>query len=265
MRSGSTFPLLVLLTWVFAALGAPLFSLTPNEVGLQRILEPPGAVAWFGFDDLGRPLFDRLIAGAQSSLLVAAAVVTSSALIGILIGLLAGYLGGWIDLLLVRLIDVFLAFPGILLAIALAAVMGPGLDNLIIALAAVGWVGYARLARAQALSLRQREYVTAAIALGSRTPHILLHHLLPLMSAPLIIEATFGVAGVVVAEAGLSFLGLGVQPPDASWGNMIRDGAGYMLVAPHMVLAPGLAMSLVALSLNLLGDQLRDRLDSRAI
>jgi peptide/nickel transport system permease protein len=189
--------------------------------------------------------------------------VSLSLIIGVTIGLMAAYQGGWLDLLLVRVIDIFMAFPGILLAIALAGVMGPGLDNLIIALSVVGWVGYARLVRGQVLSLKQRDHITAAIALGSSPSYILTRHLLPLLAAPLIVETTFGIAGMVIAEAGLSFLGLGVQPPQASWGSMIRDGASYMLVAPHMVLAPGMAMVMVVLSLNLLGDRLRDRLDIR--
>jgi len=141
--------------------------------------------------------------------------------------------------------------------------MGPGIDNVIIALAAVGWVGYARLARAQILSLRECDHVAAARALGAGPARILMRHLLPLAIAPLNVEATFGIAGAVIAEAGLSFLGLGVQPPQASWGSMIRDGVGYMLVAPHLVLAPGLAILLVVLSINLIGDTLRDRLDVR--
>ncbi|MBT3059949.1 MAG: ABC transporter permease, partial [Candidatus Thiodiazotropha sp. (ex Lucina pensylvanica)] len=193
----------------------------------------------------------------------AVGVVGFSALAGSLVGLLAGYHGGWLDLLLVRVIDIFLAFPGILLAIALAGVMGPGIDNLIIALSVVGWVGYARLARGQVLSLKRRDHVMAAVALGSSRLTILRKHLLPLLMAPLIVEATFGMAGMVIAEAGLSFLGLGIQPPQASWGSMIRDGAGYMLMAPHMVLAPGVTIMLVVLSLNLLGDRLRDYLDIR--
>ena len=148
-----------------------------------------------------------------------------------------------------------------LLAIALVGLLGPGIGNLVFALTLVGWVGYARLARAQVLSVKGREHVLAARALGARTPRIVLRHLLPLISAPLLVEATFGVAAVVVAESGLSFLGLGVQPPDASWGSMIRDGVRYLLVAPHLVLAPGVALFLVVLSVNLLGDGLRDRLD----
>jgi peptide/nickel transport system permease protein len=169
------------------------------------------------------------------------------------------------DVLLVRIVDIFLAFPGILLAIALAGILGPGIDNVIIALAAVGWVGYARLARAQVLSLKQRDHVAAARALGSGRGRILVRHLLPLTLAPLIVEATFGIAGAVIAEASLSFLGLGVQPPEASWGSMIQNGVGYMLVAPHLVLAPGLSILLVVLSVNLIGDDLRDRMDVRLV
>jgi peptide/nickel transport system permease protein len=154
-----------------------------------------------------------------------------------------------------------MAFPGILLAIALAGLLGPGIGNLVIALSLVGWVGFARLARAQVLSLKQREHVQAAQALGSRTTDIIRRHLVPLIAAPLLVEATFAVAAVVIAESGLSFLGLGVQPPEASWGSMIRDGVRYLLVAPHLVLAPGLSLFLVVLSVNLLGDRWRDKLD----
>ncbi|HWS03457.1 MAG TPA: ABC transporter permease, partial [Gammaproteobacteria bacterium] len=178
-------------------------------------------------------------------------------------GSFSAYIGGFWDRLLVHIIDLFLAFPGILLAIALAGILGPGIENVVIALTVVGWVGYARLARAQVLSLKSRDHVQAAIALGVPHGRIVRTHLLPLISAPLIVEATFGIAAVVVAEAGLSFLGLGVQPPEASWGSMIRDGTRYLLVAPHMVLVPGLAMVAVVLAVNLLGDRLRDRLDVR--
>jgi len=256
-------PLLVMALWVLSALFGGLATDGANQVQLTQILQSPGVDGLLGFDDLGRPVLERLLAGARTSLMVSFGVVSLSLIIGVTIGLMAAYQGGWLDLLLVRVIDIFMAFPGILLAIALAGVMGPGLDNLIIALSVVGWVGYARLVRGQVLSLKQRDHITAAIALGSSPSYILTHHLLPLLAAPLIVETTFGIAGMVIAEAGLSFLGLGVQPPQASWGSMIRDGASYMLVAPHMVLAPGMAMVLVVLSLNLLGDRLRDRLDIR--
>jgi peptide/nickel transport system permease protein len=249
--------------WAAAALSAPLLPLAPDRVDLSRILAPPAADAPLGHDDLGRSVLDRLLIGARTSFAVGLGVIALSAVLGALVGGAAALSGGWMDLLLMRIVDVFLAFPGILLAIALAGILGPGVDNVIIALAAVGWVGYARLVRAQVLSLKQRDHVAAARALGSGQGRILLRHLLPLTLAPLIVEATFGIAGAVIAEAGLSFLGLGVQPPDASWGSMIQNGVGYMLVAPHLVLAPGLAIFLVVLSVNLMGDSLRDRLDVR--
>lgn len=230
---------------------------------LIHILSPPSWEGWLGWDDLGRPVLDRLITGARTSFLVSFGVVGISFTFGAAFGTIAAYLGGWWDLAAVRMMDVFLAFPGILLAIALAGLLGPGINNVVIALGAVGWVGYARLARAQVLSLKHRDHVQAAQALGVRTPRIILRHLFPLILAPLIVEATFGVAAVATAEAGLSFLGLGIQPPAASWGNMIRDGTRYLLVAPHLVLAPGIALAAVVLALNLLGDALRDRLDVR--
>ncbi|MBK1718562.1 ABC transporter permease [Thiocystis violacea] len=252
------------MAWVAAALLASWSGLSPDEVDLTRLLAPPGPGGLLGRDDLGRPVLDRVLAGARVSFVVGVGVVAISALIGTLIGAVSGFAGGWLDLVLVRVIDLFMAFPGILLAIALAGIMGPGVDNIILALVAVGWVGYARLARAQILSLVRRDHVTAARALGRGGWTILIRHLIPLAQAPLLIEATFGVAGAVVAEAGLSFLGLGVQPPEASWGNMVRDGVTYLLVAPHLVLAPGLAILMVVLSVNRLGDALRDRLDRRA-
>jgi peptide/nickel transport system permease protein len=258
------FPLSVLVIWAVAAVTGGWVAEGANQIDLEQILQTPGHEGVLGYDDLGRPVLQRLWAGAQTSFLVSFGVVSLSLLIGTAIGLLAGYQGGWVDLLFIRIMDVFLAFPGILLAIALAGVMGPGIDNLIIALSAVGWVGYARLTRGQVLSLKQREHVAAAVALGIPRRLILIRHLLPMLSAPLIVEATFGMAGMVIAEAGLSFLGLGIQPPDASWGSLIRDGASYMLMAPHMVLAPGIVIMLIVLSLNLLGDHLRDRLDHRS-
>ena len=254
-------PILVLSLWALLALIGPWMALSPYDIELTKILTPPTGDAWLGYDDLGRPIFDRFVLGANTSFIVAISVVTICATFGTLIGAFSAYFGGWLDLLLVRIIDVFLAFPGILLAIAFASIMGPGIDNVVIALSIVGWVGYARLSRAQVMSLKQREHVRAAVALGVSTPMVVLKHLLPLVVAPLIVEVTFGIAGVVIAEAGLSFLGLGVQPPDASWGSMIRDGSSYMLISPHMVLAPGISLVLVVLSVNLLGDRVRDHFD----
>lgn len=256
-------PVAILGLWASAGLLAPLWHSAPNRVDLPAVLAPPGERSALGNDDLGRPLLDRLVAGARTSLIVGLGVVAASAAVGTLIGALAGFLGGWADLVVVRVVDVFLAFPGILLAIALAGVLGPGIDNVILALAAMGWVGYARLARAQVLSLAAREHVTAARALGLGWVAILRRHLIPLALAPLIVEASFGVGAAVLAEAGLSFLGLGVQPPEASWGSLVRDGVPYLLVAPHLAAFPGLAIFLAVLSVNLLGDALRDRLEVR--
>ena len=257
-------PLTVIVVWASLAVFEPFLPLSPNSIELSHILVPGSTQEWLGFDDLGRPIFDRLLVGARTSFLVAFAVVALSLVAGSILGTISAYLGGWTDLAFVRVIDVFLAFPGILLAIALAGVMGPGIDNVVIALSIVGWVGYARLARAQVLSIKERDHVHAAVAIGARPFRIMIRHLLPLISAPLIVEASFGIAGVVIGEAGLSFLGLGVQPPEASWGSMIRDGTRYMLVAPHMVIAPGLALMFVVLAVNLLGDWLRDWLDVKS-
>jgi len=254
-------PLGIIVFWAFLALFGPILSLTPNSIELSNILLPGSAQEWLGFDDLGRPIFDRLIVGARTSFFVAFSVVAVSLVVGSFLGTVSAYLGGWTDLAFVRIIDIFLAFPGILLAIALAGVLGPGIDNVVIALSVVGWVGYARLARAQVLSIKERDHIYAAVAIGTRPIQIMIRHLIPLISAPLIVEASFGIAGIVIGEAGLSFLGLGVQPPSASWGSMIRDGTRYMLVAPHMVIAPGLALMFVVLAINLLGDCLRDWLD----
>jgi len=254
-------PAFLLSLWGIAAVLSPWLGLQPDHITLANILQPPSAGAWLGYDELGRPIIDRLLMGARTSFLVAFWVVLLSGLIGTLIGMISGWFGGWIDLLIVRIIDVFLAFPGILLAIALSGLLGAGIENVVIALATVGWVGFARLARAQTLSLKRREHVLAAMALGAKLPRILFYHVLPLLVAPLIIEATFGIASIIIAEAGLSFLGLGVQPPQASWGSMIKEGTRYMLVAPHLVLAPGIALFLIVLSVNVLGDRLRDWLD----
>ncbi len=254
--------LALLALWALLALAGLALPIAPDRIALDGMFMPPLHGGYLlGSDALGRSLGQRLLAGAGISLLVALVSVGLSATLGTLIGALAGYLGGWTDRVVSRLVEVFLAFPGLLLAIALAAFLGPGIDNVVIALSVMGWVGYARLARNQVLSLRQREHVLAAVALGQRTRAVIRLHLLPLLIAPVLVEASYGVASAVIAEAGLSFLGLGVQPPQASWGSMIREGVRYLLVAPHLVLVPGLALSLVVLAANRLGDGLRDRLD----
>ena len=261
MRTLSSLPLSILIIWCLLAASATMLPLQPDMVVLEKILLPPSLSSWFGYDDLGRAIGDRLIMGARTSLSVASFVILVSFVIGIMLGTLAAWLGGLFDRCLIIVIDLFIAFPGILLAIALAGLLGPGLMNAVIALSLVSWVGFARLARVQTLSVKQREHIQAARALGTPELWILVKHVLPLIMAPLIIEGTFAFAGVVIAEAGLSFLGLGVQPPAASWGSMIRDGTAYMLIAPHMVLAPGFAILSLVIAINMLGDRLRDRMD----
>jgi len=263
-RTQIVIPAFILVVWCFVAVFGPWLPLNPNDISLPNILQPPSSLTGLGYDDLGRPIVDRLIMGARTSFLVAFWVILVSLTVGTLVGSLSGWIGGYVDLIFVRFMDVFLAFPGILLAIALSGILGPGIENVVFALSIVGWVGFARLARAQTLSVKNREHVLAAVALGAKTPRILRYHVIPLLMAPLLIEASFGIAGIVIAEAGLSFLGLGVQPPTASWGSMIRDGTRYMLVAPHMVLAPGIALFLIVLSVNMLGDKLRDKLDVKS-
>jgi peptide/nickel transport system permease protein len=252
---------IILIGWIILIVISPWLPLNPNTIVLSKILAAPSAEAWLGFDDLGRPVWDRLAVGAKTSGIVSVMVVSISLILGTLIGTLSAWWGGWSERLIVHFMDVLLAFPGILLAIALAGMLGPGIDNVVMALCVTGWIGFARLARAQTLSLKERDHVRSAKALGAGQIRIIFRHIIPLLIAPMVIEATFGVASVVIAEAGLSFLGLGVQPPTASWGSMLRDGTSYMLVAPHLVIAPGLVLMAVVLSVNLFGDSLRDYLD----
>ncbi|WP_051937906.1 ABC transporter permease [Ghiorsea bivora] len=243
---------------------AALQNMDGHAVDLHDVLQGTSTAHWLGTDVLGRDILSRLAEGVTLSFSVAISVITLCAIIGISVGMIAAWLGGWVDSVLMRFVDIVLSFPGILLAIALAAVLGPGVDKLIIALAAVGWVGFARLTRAQVLSLRHAPYIEAAIASGQNTIHIATKHLLPNIAAPLLIEASFGIAAVMIGEAGLSFLGIGIQPPDASLGTMIREGSQLMLVAPMQVVYPGLMLFLLVMSANLAGDALRDYLDVRS-
>ena len=253
----------ILLFWLLAVVLGRLFQLDPNQIDLNAILNTPSSVYWLGNDDLGRSILARLLHGVEVSLLVALSVTVVTMTVGVLIGLLAGFYGGRVDQALMQVTDVFLAFPGILLAIAFAAVLGPGLLNLMIALSLTGWVSYARLTRGQTLSLRDRQHVLAALSLGASVPRLIGKHILPLLTSVLVVEATYSLASVMIAEASLSFLGLGIQAPNASWGAMLRDGVRYMLVAPHYVLIVGLSLMSLILAINLGGDSLRDRLDVR--
>lgn len=252
----------IILALIFTAIFAPFVApYDPKEQNLYDGLNTPDFNHPFGKDRLGRDILSRIIYGSRISLLVGIIVVGVSSIIGILIGSISGYIGGKTDEIIMRLCDIFLAFPGILLAIAIMAVLGPNLNNVIIALCAMGWVGYARLIRGQILSLREREFVLAVGALGGNSSRIIIRHLLPNMLSPVIVEATFGMAGAIIAEAGLSFLGLGVQPPQPSWGSMLNEGRQFLLIAPHLTIFPGLAIMLTVLSLNFLGDGIRDRMD----
>lgn len=247
--------------WIIATIVGQYLQLAPNAIELNAILQTPSASFWLGTDDLGRSIAARLLHGFQVSLLVALVVTSVSLFIGVSVGLVAGFYGGKIDRILMQITDIFLAFPGILLAIAFAAVLGPGLINLTIALCVSGWVGYARLTRGQTLALRQRQHVIAALSLGASHRRIILTHILPLLLSVLVVEATFSLASVIIAEASLSFLGLGIQAPNASWGAMLRDAVRYMLVAPHYVLIVGVSLMSIILAINLGGDYLRDTLD----
>ena len=250
---------------VFALFAPHIAPLDPADINLPNRLATPSTLHWCGTDELGRDIFSRLIYGARISILVGSCVVTGSLLLGLVIGAIAGYYGGRIDRFVnVVVMNAFLSFPGILLAIAFVAFRGPGIFNLVLALALGGWVGYARLVRAQVLSAREKEYVEAARAVGANDWRIIVHHILPNIIQPVIVQAAIGMAGAILAEATMSFLGLGVPPPTASWGSMLNDGRAHLFDAPHLVLFPALAVMLAVLSFNFIGDALRDYLDPRS-
>ena len=260
LGAGVLMLLLLGTTALFAPMLAPRDPLSQN---LDQDLIAHSREHPLGTDKLGRDLLSRIIYGGRVSLLVGMATVTLSLTIGVAIGSFSGYFGGLVDQMLMRLVDILMAFPGILLAIAFTAVLGPGLDHVIVALCLIGWTGYARLVRGEILSLRERDFIHAARALGGRPKRIILRHLLPNLLPPLLIQATFGLAAAVVAEGSLSFLGLGVEPPTPSWGSMLNDGRQFLLVAPHLTTYPGLALMITVLALNLVGDALQERLNGR--
>ena len=250
---------------VVAALAAPW--LAPSDPAAQNLvirLSAPNGSHWMGTDELGRDLLSRVLFGARVSMLVGASVVLGAGLLGLAIGSLAGYCGGWFDRLVnIVLINAFLSFPGILLAIAFAAFLGPGIGKVIFSLIVTGWAGYARLARAQILQAKEMEYVLAARSLGASPARILVRHLLPNILQPVLVQATLGLAGAILAESTLSFLGVGVLAPMPSWGAMLNDARSHLFDAPHLVLFPALAVMLAVLAFNLLGDAFRDWMDPR--
>jgi peptide/nickel transport system permease protein len=253
----------VVLAVVAALFGPWLAPFDPSAQELSLRLEGPSRRHALGLDELGRDILARVLAGARISLLVGVTVVSISAIVGTLLGSLAGYFGGWLDEIVSRVIDILLAFPGLLLAIALVAVLGPSLPNVLGALTVIGWVGYARIARAQALRVRELDYVNAARALGASVWRVLWHHVVPSAMPAIVVQATLGMAGAIIGEASLSFLGLGVQPPTPSWGAMLNGGRAHLLDAPHLTVFPGLAIAALVLGFNFVGDGLRDLTDSR--
>lgn len=260
-RLGAAIVVVVIVAALFGPAVAP-FDPSTQQMALR--LEGPTGLHWFGLDELGRDIFTRVLYGARISLLVGVVVVGVSSTVGIAMGAIAGYFGGRVDEAISRVIDILLAFPGLLLAIALVAVLGPSLTNVVIALTLIGWVGYARLVRGQVLRAREFEFVQAARALGATTPRILLRHVIPSTLPAVTVQATLGMGGAILNEASLSFLGLGVQPPTPSWGTMLNYGRGHLLDAPHLTIFPGVAIAILVLGFNFLGDGLRDAFDPAA-
>jgi len=248
---------------LFALLAPWLSPFDPNAQDLDSGLSGASASHWLGQDKLGRDLLSRAIHGSRISVLVGLGTVAISLFIGLLAGSVSGFFGGRVDHLFMRVCDVLMAFPGILLAIGITAALGPSLRNVLIALSLLGWVGYARLIRAQVMKIKEMEFVESARASGSPPARILVSHVLPNALSPIIVEATFGIGRAIVAEAGLSFLGLGVAPPTPSWGAMINEGRHFLFVAPHIAAVPGLAIMATVMAFNLIGDGLRDAMDVR--
>ncbi|MGE0882891.1 MAG: ABC transporter permease [Blastocatellales bacterium] len=252
---------------LFAPLIAPHSPVEQKQFAADAPLEDrlkPSASHPFGVDDLGRDVLSRVMFGARISMQVGVTVVLISAFIGMIIGAVSGYYGGWVDRIFSGfLFNVFLSFPSILLAIAMVAFLGPSIRNVILALSVIGWVGYARLMRGQVLKVREYDFVTAARALGANDFRIIFRHVLPNAIQPLIVQASLGMAGAVLSEASLSFLGLGVQPPTPSWGVMLNDARSFLRVAPHLLIFPGLAVMLTVMAFNFVGDGLREWLDPK--
>lgn len=256
---------LVIIFVLFAVFAHWIAHQDPAYIDLPNRLSPPSLLHWCGTDELGRDILSRLVYGSRISMLVGSCVVAASLLLGLVFGSIAGYYGGKIDRFFnIVVMNAFLSFPGILLAIAFVAFRGPGIFNLVLALSLGGWVGYARLVRAQVLAAREREFVEAAKALGASDLRVIVRHILPNIIQPVIVQAAIGMAGAILAEATMSFLGLGVPPPTASWGAMLNDGRAHLFDAPYLVLFPAAAVMLAVLSFNFIGDAMRDYLDPRS-
>lgn len=255
---------IIIITFILAGLFAPL--LTPygyEQQVLQDRLKPPSAEHWLGTDDVGRDIFTRIVYGARISLQVGFFAVTGALIFGTLFGLIAGYFGRWIDMIISRIFDIMLAFPSILLAIAIVAILGASLQNALIAIAIINIPIFGRLVRSKVISLREEEFILAARAQGMKNGRIIFHHILPNSLAPIIVQTTLGFGTAILDAAALGFLGLGAQPPLPEWGKMLADSRDFIQLAPWTLIAPGLCIMLVVLGFNLIGDGLRDALDPR--
>jgi len=256
--------MVILSLFIFSAIAAPWIApYDPLKQELLKRRQPPSAEHWLGLDELGRDILSRVIYGARASLKVGLGSVSFAIILGAMIGSAAGFLGGWFDNLVMRLMDIMLAFPSLLLAIAVVSILGPGLMNMLYAIAFVSIPMYARIVRASVLSVKEQDYILAAQAIGVKPGRTLFRNVMPNCLTPLIVAGTLGIATAILDAAGLSFLGLGAQPPTPEWGAMLGQGRGSVFTAPHIVLFPGIAIMLTVLGFNLLGDGLRDSLDPR--
>jgi peptide/nickel transport system permease protein len=254
---------LLILVAVFADLLAPYSPIAGGDLRTERLL-PPSATYWFGTDDQARDIFSRIIYGSRITLFVIVLVALIATPIGLLVGTVAGYLGGWVDTVLMRTTDIFLAFPRLILALAFVAALGPGIENAVIAIAITSWPPYARIARAETLMIRNSDFIAAVKLQGASTPRIILGHVVPLCLSSLIVRVTLDMAGIILTAAGLGFLGLGAQPPTPEWGAMVATGRNYLIDQWWVAAMPGIAIFVVSLGFNLLGDGLRDVLDPKA-
>ena len=256
--------LVILLVLVAVAILAPTLSpYGPYEQNLSRRLLPPSADHWFGTDQLGRDIYSRVLHGASITLQIAVLAAAIAGPIGLIVGATAGYLGGWVDTVAMRVVDVFLSFPALILALAFVAALGAGINNAVIAIALAAWPPIARLARAETLSVRKSDYIAAARLTGAGPLRIIVRHIMPICVPSVVIRVTLNMAGIILTAAGLGFLGLGAQPPMPEWGAMLASGREFMLTHWWIATMPGIAILLVSLAFNLLGDGLRDALDPR--
>ena len=258
--------LLIVVALVLVALLAPLIAgnISPIAQDLAARLAPPSAAHWFGTDELGRDIYARVIYGARVTLTIVLLVSVVVAPIGLAVGTTAGYLGGWIDIVLMRITDIFLAFPRLVLALAFAAALGPGIENAVIAISLTAWPPYARLARAETITIARSDFISAVVLQGASTSRILFRHVVPLCLSSVIVRLTLDMAGIILTAAGLGFLGLGAQPPTAEWGAMVSSGRDVILDQWWVATIPGFAIFIVSLGFNLLGDGLRDVFDPKA-